>query len=268
MGMPIRWPSTARIGATGPIRARSDILDAGAGAVLDSRNVTAFKQPPQYLVWNLKGHVTLKVTLTGGSNAVVSGLFFGPVSTCTARLRLRRQRGHQSVPDFCIAQAGPVEAIQRNGKRKHQYRGHLVVGRQRRDDSGGLYTAPSTVSTSSNGYGDRDEQRGHHEERECRRFVAASASDRTMGTSAQFIWADTNTQGNWQGVYGVDGYNVIGDVASYPSYATVTLPGRRPGYGPHRPPTCGDSKRNPWLTAGSRRLGMSAGRSTTISQST
>ena len=29
-----------------------------------------------YLVWNLKGHVTLKVTLTGGVNAVVSGLFF------------------------------------------------------------------------------------------------------------------------------------------------------------------------------------------------
>ena len=48
-----------------------------AGAVLDTRAVTQF-QGGQYLVWNLSGHVVLRVTNTNGpANAVISGLFFG-----------------------------------------------------------------------------------------------------------------------------------------------------------------------------------------------
>src|SRR5205823_10166472 len=31
--------------------------------------------------------------------------------------------------------------------------------------------------------------------------------------------------GNWKGAYGAAGYNVIGDLSSYPSYATVTPSG-------------------------------------------
>jgi hypothetical protein len=54
---------------------RIDVLDAATNAVLDTRTVSGF-QSGQWVVWNLKGHVTLKVTLTGGSNAVVNGLFF------------------------------------------------------------------------------------------------------------------------------------------------------------------------------------------------
>src|SRR5262249_3035160 len=44
-------------------------------AVLDSQSVSGF-QNGKYLVWALKGHVVLRFTLTGGANAVVSGLFF------------------------------------------------------------------------------------------------------------------------------------------------------------------------------------------------
>jgi hypothetical protein len=46
------------------------------------------------------------------------------------------------------------------------------------------------------------------------------------GTSAVFIGTDTTTQGTWRGVYGIDGYNVIGDTVSYPAYATVTASGQ------------------------------------------
>ncbi|HMC61300.1 MAG TPA: hypothetical protein VKJ01_19075, partial [Candidatus Solibacter sp.] len=54
-----------------------DILDAN-GAVLDTRPVSSFVGG-QYLVWNLSGHVTVRVTNTNPiSNAVISGLFFGP----------------------------------------------------------------------------------------------------------------------------------------------------------------------------------------------
>jgi hypothetical protein len=39
---------------------------------------------------------------------------------------------------------------------------------------------------------------------------------------ATFVNADASTQGNWGGRYGAEGYNVIGDVKSYPAYAQVS----------------------------------------------
>jgi hypothetical protein len=52
------------------------VSDADTGNVLDTRVVTNFNAG-QYLVWKLTGHVKVKVTLTGGPNEVVSGVFFG-----------------------------------------------------------------------------------------------------------------------------------------------------------------------------------------------
>jgi hypothetical protein len=55
---------------------RVEILSS-TGAVLDMRTVSGFSNG-QYLVWNLTGHVVIRVTnLSGGSNAVISGLLFG-----------------------------------------------------------------------------------------------------------------------------------------------------------------------------------------------
>ena len=48
----------------------------------------------------------------------------------------------------------------------------------------------------------------------------------STGNSASFVQTDTTTQGNWIGVYGAAGYNVIGSTSSYPSYATVTPSGQ------------------------------------------
>lgn len=45
-------------------------------------------------------------------------------------------------------------------------------------------------------------------------------------TSASFVRLDATSQGNWKNVYGVDGYNIIGNAASYPSYANVTPAGK------------------------------------------
>ncbi len=52
-----------------------EVSDAATGAVLDTRSITAFTGG-RYLVWNVSGQVRLRVTRTGGWNAVVSGLFF------------------------------------------------------------------------------------------------------------------------------------------------------------------------------------------------
>ncbi len=48
----------------------------------------------------------------------------------------------------------------------------------------------------------------------------------SVGNSASFTQTDTTTQGNWIGVYGSAGYNVIGDSSSYPAYAVVTPSGQ------------------------------------------
>ena len=55
-------------------RQRFDVVDASSGAILDSRTISGFSGG-QYLVWNLQGHLLIKVTNLAGPNAVVSGLF-------------------------------------------------------------------------------------------------------------------------------------------------------------------------------------------------
>jgi hypothetical protein len=58
---------------------RVDILDSN-GNLLDSRSAANFVGG-QYLVWNLSGHVIVRITNTNGaSNGVLSGLLFGPAS--------------------------------------------------------------------------------------------------------------------------------------------------------------------------------------------
>ncbi len=54
-----------------------DILDSN-GSVLDTESLSSFGEGA-YLVWNVSGHVKIRVTLVGGGNAVATGLFFsGP----------------------------------------------------------------------------------------------------------------------------------------------------------------------------------------------
>ena len=40
--------------------------------------------------------------------------------------------------------------------------------------------------------------------------------------TATFVGTDSTTRGSWKSVYGSEGYNIIQDTASYPSYVTVT----------------------------------------------
>jgi hypothetical protein len=54
---------------------RIDIMDAANGAVLNSQTISRFKAG-RYLVWNVSGHVKIKVTNTGKPDAVVSCVFF------------------------------------------------------------------------------------------------------------------------------------------------------------------------------------------------
>jgi hypothetical protein len=46
--------------------------------------------------------------------------------------------------------------------------------------------------------------------------------------TASFVRADTSTGGSWKGIYGSEGYNIINNVVSYPSYVSVTGTGLMP----------------------------------------
>ncbi len=57
-------------------------------------------------------------------------------------------------------------------------------------------------------------------------FGGASApSPQPVSGTAAFLRTDATTAGNWKGSYGADGYQVINDAASYPSYVSVTPSG-------------------------------------------
>ncbi|MGA2716917.1 MAG: hypothetical protein ABSG41_27840, partial [Bryobacteraceae bacterium] len=68
---------------------RIDLIDSDTGVTLDTRTIGPFASG-QYLVWNLEGNIKIQVTQLSGSNAVVSGLFFGgsPLNTTPATLNV------------------------------------------------------------------------------------------------------------------------------------------------------------------------------------
>ncbi|MEO8310574.1 MAG: DUF6701 domain-containing protein [Caldimonas sp.] len=53
-------------------------------------------------------------------------------------------------------------------------------------------------------------------------FFAPVQAAVQSASQATFVRSDTTTQGSWKGVYGSDGYNVINDAQSLPSYATLS----------------------------------------------
>jgi uncharacterized delta-60 repeat protein len=56
------------------------LINPSTGAILNSQTVSGFSGG-QYLVWDIKGQVRLRLTRTAGVNAVLSGFFFGPAGT-------------------------------------------------------------------------------------------------------------------------------------------------------------------------------------------
>ena len=55
------------------------------------------------------------------------------------------------------------------------------------------------------------------------------------GATASFVGSDSNTEGNWIGLYGTQGYNVVGSGVLNPTFATVT-PAGQSLYGWSTPP--------------------------------
>ncbi len=59
------------------------VVDPSSGAALDTRQLRVFGIG-EYVVWQVRGHVTIRVTNNGSINAAASGLFFVPATPAPA----------------------------------------------------------------------------------------------------------------------------------------------------------------------------------------
>lgn len=117
---------------------------------------------------------------------------------------------------------------------------HTGYSLERRSGGGARYATVATLAASKRSYVDTGLTAGTQY---TYRLVATTKSggsvrsnDATATTSAgaptggssieTFVGSDTNTRGSWKGVYGADGYNIIGSSFKYPSYIQVTPSGK------------------------------------------
>jgi hypothetical protein len=197
---------------------RFDIIDLSSGAVLDTRNISGFSNG-QYLIWNLRGNVRVRVTYTGtGANAVVSGLFFDP----------------PSPPDFSISASPASQTVGQGRSTSYTATVTPLIGFNGNVtfNATGLPTG-ATASfnpTSVTGGGATSMTLTAGAATPTGTYtvtITGSSGSLTHSTSVTLVVAlsvvDTQTQGSWKGVYGADGFAIANDVTNYPAYAQVTL---------------------------------------------
>jgi hypothetical protein len=161
------------------------------------------------LYWSVLGHVKINVTRTAGSNAVISGVFFGggtgPLKVTVNPQSVNLTAGQQQTFAAQVTGAG-------NANKNVTW--SIGTSAPGSISATGLYTAPSTITTN-----------------QTVTVTATSAVDGvTSGTATVYLsgvavaaqasygGTDTATQGSWQQNYGADGYSLPGGTQSLPSY--------------------------------------------------
>ena len=201
------------------------LTDANTHAVLSTQTVSSFHDGV-YLNYTISGNVLITITKTGGSNAVLSGLFFDPppVSTTTGvSSSLNPSTSGQSVT-FTATVSDTSGGVPTGSVEFYDGSTDLGPGSAL---SGSGTSATSTLTTSTLTAGSHSISAVYTPTGD---FAGSSGSltQTVAPATATFLGKDTTTQGNWMGVYGSQGYNVINSGVSYPSYATVTPAGNCP----------------------------------------
>ena len=202
------------------------ILNADTGAVLDTETFANFHNGV-YAVWNLQGHVKLQITLTGGLNAVVSGLFFGGAGTVQTTppptVSVTSPAGGSTVSNSVqvTATANSTAAI---ASLQFLLDGSNLGALQ--SGSGPSFSTQWATTSAANGphtlsaiatdsLGQKTTSSGVS--------VTVANSVVITAASATFSKFDLATMGNWKGVYGQDGYIIANDSNSPPSYANLAV---------------------------------------------
>jgi hypothetical protein len=208
---------------------RFDIIDLSNNTVLDSRNISGFGNG-QYLIWNLRGNVRVRVTYTGtGANAVVSGFFFDP-----------------SAPDFSISASPGSQTVGQGQSTSYTatvtpllgFNGSLTFSAtglpagatasfNPASVSGGSSTTMTVTAGAATPPGPYTITITGSSGSLTHSMPVTAFVAMPVAAGVSFSQADIQTQGSWKGVYGADGFSIAGDVTSYPAYAQVTLSGQQ-----------------------------------------
>jgi len=86
----VDWDTTARAQIV-------ELLNASNNSLLNSQSLTAFNGG-QYLVWDIQGHVLIRLTRTGAYNAVLSGIFFDQAPATALALNSSPVAGSSPLP--------------------------------------------------------------------------------------------------------------------------------------------------------------------------
>jgi hypothetical protein len=197
------------------------VIDATTLNILDTQTLATFNGGV-YEVWNVTGHVLLKVTNTSSLNAAVSGLFFRSFTGITP------PTATFSSPASGETVAGPVtmsvNASSAQGIASVQFQidgtnvGAPVVG------PGPVFTSHWASPLVSNGTHTISAIVTDNLGLRTTASIPISVSNGPAPTPAATLASiDSYTSGSWKGVYGQDGEIIANDSTNPPFYATVNF---------------------------------------------
>ncbi len=188
---------------------RIDLLDPASRQILSSREVSHFEDG-LYLSWHFRGPILIRITAVEGS-AAVSGVFLDPNLSIPPTLTLTRP------VDSAVIQLPAI--VQLEAKIKEPMDASLGVEYYANGVSiGGSSTFPYNFAWTNTSAGEIA-------------LVARAYDD--LGTltesspihvrcqlppaSATYLYADGTTHGDWKGVYGTEGFSIVGDSSRHPN---------------------------------------------------
>jgi hypothetical protein len=208
-----------------------DVLDGVSGVLLDTRTVTAYTQG-QHLVWNATGHVRFRITKTGGNNATLSALFFGPAALAPA-------------PDYSIGTTPSTSSVTAGASATFTTTVSSVNGfaaavtlsttgapagtmlsfspTQVAGSGSSVLTLTTLASLPAGTYPLTITGTSGSLSHSANVSLMVTNPIAISSNAATFLKLDSTTQGNWKSAYGADGYAIPNDVTSYPTYAQVTM---------------------------------------------
>lgn len=198
------------------------VWDGGTGALLDTQTVSSFGSGKWYS-WDVTGNVRFTIKHTAGSNAVVSGLFFGPGGTTTQQ-PVATPVISPNGGTFTSTQSVTLSTATTGAEIRYTTNGSEPT------TSSTLYTGAFSVSATTTVKAKAFKSGMLPSGTASATFTLSSGGGGTTGgtgaNQVRFLGTDTTTKGNWRGVYGADGYNVIAKSVKNPAYAQITPSGK------------------------------------------
>jgi hypothetical protein len=200
------------------------ILDASGASVLDTHTLSGLGGG-QYLVWNVQGHVMVKVQIVSGVSAAASGLFFGAAGAVGAppTVSITSPAPNASLSNIATLSASASSSVGIASVRfvldnltnlgapvtasPYTYQWNTALG---------VINGPHTLTAIAT---DTLSQQATSAP------VSVTLSNTAPTTSGVFVTKDITTAGTWKTHYGGDGQVVANDSNNPPNYAALNFTG-------------------------------------------